>query len=93
GILSPELVQEIRKLDLVKDVYIEDGSLSVSVDDAESTLPYLMNALKNELVEVEKISISKPTLDDVFLKYAGTRLEEKGRVSEVAHMRYMIRKG
>jgi ABC-2 type transport system ATP-binding protein len=52
-----------------------------------------MNILRNEGVYVEEVSMNKPTLDDVFLKYAGTRLEEEGRISEVAHTRYMIRKG
>jgi len=77
----------------VKEVFVENGSLSVFVDDAESTLPSLMNFLKSEEISVDKISITKPTLDDVFLKYAGIRLEEKGRISDVRHMRYMIRKG
>jgi ABC-2 type transport system ATP-binding protein len=90
--LKPDLVQNIRKLNFVKGVF-EDGNLSVLVGDAESTLPDLMNFLKSEGASVEKVSITKPTLDDVFLKYVGTRLEDKGRVSDVRHMRDMIRKG
>ncbi|MEM3700128.1 MAG: DUF4162 domain-containing protein [Candidatus Bathyarchaeia archaeon] len=91
--IKPELSKEFRKLSFIRDVFVEDGSLSVFVDDAESTLPSLMNVLKGEGISVGKVSITKPTLDDVFLKYVGTRLEEKGRISDVTHMRYMIRKG
>jgi len=91
--LKPELVQEFQKLGFVRDVFVENGSLSVFVDDAESTLFSLMNFLKSEGLSVRKVSITKPTLDDVFLKYVGTRLEEKDRISDVTHMRYMIRKG
>ncbi|MEM3760218.1 MAG: ATP-binding cassette domain-containing protein [Candidatus Bathyarchaeia archaeon] len=91
--LKPELVEEFRKLSFVKDIFVENGSLSVFVDDAESTLPSLITALKSEGMSVGKVSITKPTLDDVFLKYVGTRLEEKGRISDVTHMRDMIRKG
>jgi ABC-2 type transport system ATP-binding protein len=90
---KPELASEIRKLNFVREVFVEDGSLSVFVDNAESTLSHLVNFLKVEGVSVDKVSITKPTLDDVFLKYVGTRLEEKGRISDVRHMRYMIRKG
>ncbi|MEM2293493.1 MAG: ATP-binding cassette domain-containing protein [Candidatus Bathyarchaeia archaeon] len=93
AILKPEIVEEFRKLSFVKDIFIEDGSLSVFVDDAESTLSSLMNIFKGEGISVRKVSITKPTLDDVFLKYVGARLEEKGRISDVMHMRYMIRKG
>jgi ABC-2 type transport system ATP-binding protein len=65
----------------------------VLVSDAESALPHLMNVLKDKEVSVERVSITKPTLDDVFLKYVGTRVEEKGRISDVTHMRTMIKKG
>jgi len=89
---KPEFIQNIRKLSFVKDVF-ENGNLNVLVSDAESTLPHLMNILKSEGVSVERVSITKPTLDDVFLKYVGARFEEKGRISDVTHMRDMIRKG
>ncbi|MEM3419668.1 MAG: ATP-binding cassette domain-containing protein [Nitrososphaeria archaeon] len=91
--LKPKIVEEFRKLGFVRDVFVDDRSLSVFVDDAESTLSSLMNILKSEGIFVGKVSITKPTLDDVFLKYVGARLEEKGRISDVTHMRYMIRKG
>jgi ABC-2 type transport system ATP-binding protein len=92
-VLKPEFLQEVRRLSFVKDVFVENANLNVLVDDAEVALPSLMNNLKSKGVSVGKVSITKPTLDDVFLKYAGTRLEEKGRISDVKHMRYMIRKG
>ena len=42
---------------------------------------------------MEKVSITKPTLDDVFLEYVETRLEEKGRISDVTQIRTMSKKG
>jgi ABC-2 type transport system ATP-binding protein len=91
--LNPEIRQRIKKLSFVKDVMVDNSNLSVLVDNAEVTLPHLMDILKNEGLSAEKVSITKPTLDDVFLKYAGTRLEETGRISDVTHTRYMIKKG
>jgi ABC-2 type transport system ATP-binding protein len=85
--------QEIKKLENVRGLFIEGSSLTVIAEDAEVALPAIMSILKNMDVPVERVSISKPTLDDVFLKYAGTRLEDKSRVSEVARVREMIRKG
>ncbi|MGB9853497.1 MAG: ATP-binding cassette domain-containing protein [Candidatus Bathyarchaeales archaeon] len=90
---KPELRKEIKRLGFVKDVFIENSNVNVLVENAEIALPHVMELIKNEGVTVDKVSITKPTLDDVFLKYAGTRLEEKGRISDVTHMRYMIRKG
>lgn len=91
--VEPELTIWLRRLKLVKDIYVEDGSFNMLVEDAESALPELMNFMKSHNVAIDKVSIKKPTLDDVFLKYAGSRIEEKGRISEVTHMRDMIRKG
>jgi ABC-2 type transport system ATP-binding protein len=56
-------------------------------------LPQIMDILRSQNAKTEKISITKPSLDDVFLKYAGTRLEKGGRIGEVTQVRRMIRKG
>jgi ABC-2 type transport system ATP-binding protein len=90
--LRPGLLQDIRKLSFVRSVF-EDGGLSVLVSDAESALPRLMSLLKGEGVAVERVSITKPTLDDVFLKSVGERLEGGGRISDVRCMRDRIRRG
>jgi len=37
--------------------------------------------------------MSAPTLDDVFLKYAGTRLESNSRIADIAKVRQTIRRG
>lgn len=87
------LLEETRRLKFVREVFAEDDNLNVLVDDAESSLPYITDFLKSKAFSVSRISITKPTLDDVFLKYTGGRLEEKGRVSDVRQVRYMIRRG
>lgn len=91
--LEQWLLEEIRRLRFVKDVLMEDKSLSILVDDAESSLPEIIDFLKSKALNVDRISVTKPTLDDVFLKYTGERLEEKGRISDIRQMRYMIRRG
>lgn len=91
--LTGESLRKLRNTDTVKDVILNDSELSILVEDAETNLPCIINILRSEGIKTEKISITKPTLDDVFLKYAGTRLETSGRISEVASIRRMIRKG
>jgi ABC-2 type transport system ATP-binding protein len=91
--LEPELPKKFERLSFVKHAVMDNSNLSVLVDNAEEALPHLMDALRNEGLSARKVSITEPTLDDVFLKYAGTRLEETGRISEVTQTRYMIRKG
>ncbi|RSN68784.1 DUF4162 domain-containing protein, partial [Candidatus Korarchaeum cryptofilum] len=89
---NQEIIQELRSLSFVLDVVSEDGRLSILVRDAESALPQLIDLVRN-WASVGRISINKPTLDDVFLKYAGERLEGRGRIGEIVHVRRMIRRG
>jgi ABC-2 type transport system ATP-binding protein len=91
--INEESIQKAKELSLVKDIIVNNSELSILVEDAETALPHVVEILRSQGVPIGRISITKPTLDDVFLKYAGTRLESSGRISEVTHVRYMIRKG
>jgi ABC-2 type transport system ATP-binding protein len=93
GGVKEGLVQRLKSSGFAKDVMVSNSELSVLVDEAETALPHLIEVLRSEGASAGKISITKPTLDDVFLKYAGTRLETSGRLSEVTHVRDMIRRG
>ncbi|MGB2884009.1 MAG: ATP-binding cassette domain-containing protein [Dehalococcoidia bacterium] len=48
-----------------------DGELALYVNKGESAAPMIMRLLANEGIEVESLSVSRPSLDDVFLKYTG----------------------
>ena len=91
--INEAAIEKIRKLAPVRDVIVHQTEVNVLVEDAETALPEAMEILRTEGISAEKISITKPTLDDVFLKYAGSRLETTGRISEVTHVRDMIRRG
>ena len=91
--VNEDCLDKVRGVSLVNDVIANDSELSVLVKDAETVLPDVMEVLRVSCINVKKISIMKPTLDDVFLKYAGTRLEAGGRISEVRQVRRMIRRG
>jgi len=91
--VNEDVLGKVRGLSLVNDVIANNSELSVVAKDAETVLPDVMEVLRVEGVRVKKTSITKPTLDDVFLKYAGTRLESGGRISEVRKVRGRIRRG
>ena len=91
--VSEASLRKLRELRFVRDVIVDKTEVSLLVGDAETALPDAIEILRIEKISPEKISITKPTLDDVFLKYAGSRLETSGRISEVTHVRDMIRRG
>ena len=91
--VGEDILDKVRKLNSVNEVVTNNSELSVIAKDAETVLPDVMEVLRVKGISVTKASITKPTLDDVFLKYAGMRLESGGRISEVTQVRRMIKRG
>ncbi len=61
----------VEKLPGVRGVQPGDSGLNVVVEDGTAAVPALMRALDEDHLPVERLSLSRPTLDDVFLKYTG----------------------
>ena len=70
-----------NKLDLenakkiLTDCEQEGNDLRITVQDGAGKIPSFVNVLTANNIEIEAVSASKPTLDDVFLKVTGYRLE------------------
>ena len=54
-----------------------DHTLDLLVTNGERLIPHLLESLNSSGIEVEMVSLKKPTLDEVFLKYTGTRMGER----------------
>jgi ABC-2 type transport system ATP-binding protein len=64
-----------------------DGHFDLIVNNGETLIPQLLEGLKAKGVVVESVSLKKPTLDDVFLKYTGARIEEGDTFAETRRAR------
>jgi ABC-2 type transport system ATP-binding protein len=65
----------------------DDGQLRCYVEDGPAALPELLRLLDGERIALRAISLSEPTLDDVFLAKTGRSLRDAGpaaRPEEVA---------
>jgi ABC-2 type transport system ATP-binding protein len=72
---DPKLVEKLRKLKSVKKVTAEGTELTVYVHAVDTVI---IDLLKNfEQSEVTSLQIKRPSLDDVFLHYAGRKYEEE----------------
>ena len=69
-----------------------DGHFDLAGSNGESLIPHLLDTLKTNGVEVEAVSLKKPTLDDVFLKYTGARIEEGETWTEARKTRRTFRR-
>jgi ABC-2 type transport system ATP-binding protein len=93
GSLGEVVARKIQDLGFVNDVTVNSSELTVTVGDAETALPGILEVLRVEGVTVKKISATKPTLDDVFLKYAGLAFAPVAGLSAVRQVRRMIKRG
>ncbi len=89
---DPRMVGEfLGKEPGVQVAAVGNGSLSVVVGDSESSVPVLLVSLSKAGIAVSAISAQKPTLDDVFLKYAGSRMQEAEAGSDWRQIRQVRR--
>jgi ABC-2 type transport system ATP-binding protein len=72
GIKEDADVSEIiRKVEHVKDVKKEDGSYRIKAEEGEITTPLIIEALRKKGYTVTKLSLTEPTLNEVYLEYTG----------------------
>jgi len=60
----------------IKDVVWLNDKLHVYVDNGGIAVPKLVHLAEEKGLAIKSLSLSQPSLDDVFLKYTGTTLEE-----------------
>ena len=64
----------------VKEVQPTDEGLNAYVDQGSSAVPQILHLLEQGGLTIGEISLARPSLDDVFLKYTGRTIrEEKGK--------------
>jgi ABC-2 type transport system ATP-binding protein len=64
-------------------IVAEPDALALYVDDGAGSIAEIVRLLDREGVRVGAITVSRPTLDDVFLRATGRRLEEDGQDREL----------
>jgi ABC-2 type transport system ATP-binding protein len=62
----------------VREVTTEGDQLRLYVEDGSTALPQLMRLLDGERIALRSMSLSEPTLDDVFLRETGRSLRDAG---------------
>jgi len=62
--------------DLGSLVSADGGKVKILTEDGEKAIPRVTDYLEGKGDTVESVSLSRPTLDDVFMKYAKAGLEE-----------------
>jgi len=70
-------VQEVERLPFVQRVAQADGTLQIGVDQGNRRLADVIGLAARDGVTVREVSVTKPSLDDVFLKHTGRQLRDR----------------
>ncbi|MCI0687647.1 MAG: DUF4162 domain-containing protein, partial [Sporichthyaceae bacterium] len=74
---SEQLVrQALGTLPGVRDISVDARRLSARADDGAATVPGALAALDQAGVPVAAVTVARPSLDDVYLRYAGRHFAE-----------------
>ncbi len=71
----------LNQTDYVKDSMWQGDKLYVYVTNGAESVPKITELAKTYSVHILTLGLSRPTLDDVFLKYTGTSMEGTGEES------------
>ena len=71
-----EIRETVSGLPGVRDAVIDGTRLSVRVDDGAAAVPMLLAALDAAGTPAVAATVARPSLDDVYLRYAGRRYTE-----------------
>jgi ABC-2 type transport system ATP-binding protein len=66
----------LDRLDAVSEVTVEGRSLRARSDSGATAVPSLLAALESAGVKVASVTVARPSLDDVYLRYTGRAFGE-----------------
>ncbi|MEM2887849.1 MAG: ATP-binding cassette domain-containing protein [Candidatus Bathyarchaeia archaeon] len=66
----------IRSVEHVKDLRKENGSYRIKAEFGEVTAPLIIEALRKKGYTVTKLSLTEPTLNEVYLEYTGRAIRD-----------------
>ena len=58
-------------------IHSDEKSIQILAENGETAIPLVSNFFRDQKITIDSISINKPNLDDVFMKYAKKRLHEE----------------
>jgi ABC-2 type transport system ATP-binding protein len=79
---SEDLSIPITQIEHVREAKKQDSTYRVKAELGEEVAPAIIDLVRNRGYHVTKISLTKPTMDEVYLEYTGRSLREEQANSE-----------
>lgn len=74
---EPDISSDIAKINLVKDVKKVGNQYRIKAEIGEEAAIQVIDAVRSKGLHVTGISVTKPSLDEVYLEYTGRTLREE----------------
>ncbi len=68
--------------EFVREIGVDGDQVRLYVEDSSADLPLILRLLDAEHIGIKAMSVSEPTLDDVFLRQTGRSLRDAGATEE-----------
>ncbi|MCX8150976.1 MAG: ATP-binding cassette domain-containing protein [Candidatus Bathyarchaeota archaeon] len=88
-----DITNLVKKIEHVKEVKKENDSYIIKTGNGEVTAPLIIEALRKEGYVVTKLSLTKPTLNEVYLHYTGKSMRDAADESAESVMARRIAMG
>lgn len=77
---DPEtFVKEAKKLEFTKDVFFMGEEVKMMVERGENLVPDVVEFASSQGIHINSIEVEHPNLEDVFIKYTGSRIVGEGK--------------
>jgi ABC-2 type transport system ATP-binding protein len=73
---NEDVSELIKKVENVKEVRKENGSYRIKAELGEITTPFIIESLRKKGYSVTKLSLTEPTLNEVYLEYTGKSMRD-----------------
>lgn len=73
---NEDVSELIKKVENVRDIRKENGTYRIKAELGEITTPFIIEALRKKGYSVTKLSLTEPTLNEVYLEYTGKSMRD-----------------
>ena len=71
-----ELINRIKQIEFVNQVTKKQGEVTIKSSQCSEVIPKIFQTTSEMNIEIDSLSLNKPTLDDVFISYTGHNLRD-----------------
>jgi ABC-2 type transport system ATP-binding protein len=76
GVDEARAREALERIDGVREIELDGRILRARARDGGAALPSVLAALDDQRVQVASVKVARPSLDDVYLRYAGRAFEQ-----------------